>query len=91
MTEDSLKLNFEIALEKIDSLTNDNHNLMNEIEQLKSEIAKAQQITIKPTSHYDNRFENIIEGADEAMKRYKTYLRKEFPRAKSKQTKRQSV
>lgn len=91
MGEDSLKLNFEIALEKIKSLTEDNNHLMNEIGKLKSEIAKAQKVPISPYNGDDRRFKNIMCGADQAMERYKTFLKKEFPNAKSKQTKRQSV
>jgi len=91
MGEDSLKLNFEIALEKIKSLTEDNNNLMNEIGKLKSEIAKAQEVSISSYNGNDRKFKHIMSGADKAMERYKTFLRKEFPRAKSKQTKRESV
>ena len=90
MGEDSLKLNFEIALEKIKSLTEDNNDLMNEINKLKSEMATAQESSILYRDDNTD-FNRIISGADEAMKRYKSFLRKEFPNAKSKQAKRQSV
>ena len=90
MTEDSLKFNFEIALEKIDSLTEDNNKLMNEVERLKTEISKAEEVSMPSTSN-ERRWQNIVNGADKAMERYKTFLRKEFPNAKSKQTKRKSV
>ena len=91
MGEESLTQNFEIALKKIESLTEDNNYLMNEISKLKSEIAKAQEIPISPYNGDDRRFKNIMCGADQAMERYKTFLKKEFPNAKSKQTERQSV
>ena len=91
MGEESLTQNFEIALEKIESLTEDNNHLMNEISKLKSEIAKAQEVSISSYSGEDRRFKNIMSGADKAMERYKTFLKKEFPNAKSKQTKRKSV
>ena len=91
MREESLTQNFEIALEKIKSLTEDNNYLMNEISKLKSEIAKAQEVSISSYSGEDRRFKNIMSGADKAMERYKTFLKKEFPNAKSKQTKRKSV
>ena len=88
MDGDSLKLNFEIALEKIDTLTNQNHELMNKIEHLESEIAKDKEIKIKPITS-ERRFESITDDADLAMERYKTFLRKEFKSAKSKQSQRQ--
>ena len=91
MGEESLTQNFEIALEKIESLTEDNNYLMNEISKLKSEIAKAQEVSISSYNGDDIRFKNIMSGADKAMDRYKTFLKKEFPNAKSKQTKRKSV
>ena len=50
MGEESLAQNFEIALEKIESLTEDNNHLMNEISKLKSEIAKAQEVSISSYS-----------------------------------------
>ena len=56
-----------------------------------AEIAKAQKVPISPYNGDDRRFKNIMCGADQAMERYKTFLKKEFPNAKSKQTKRQSV
>ena len=90
MDGDSLKLNFEIALEKINTLSDQNHDLMNQIEQLKSEIAKRDKIKIEPITS-EERFESITDDADAAIKRYKQFLRKEFPRAKSKQSQRQPV
>ena len=90
MDGDSLKLNFEIALEKINTLTDQNHELMNRIEQLESEIIKRNEIKIKPITT-ESRFEHITDDADAAMKRYQQFLRKEFPNAKSKQSKGQPV
>ena len=90
MDGDSLKLNFEIALEKINTLTDQNHELMNKIDQLESEISKRDQIKIRPSTA-ESRFENIADGADAAMKRYKKYLKKEFKNAKSKQSQGQPV
>ena len=90
MDGDSLKLNFEIALEQITTLTDQNHELMNQIEQLKSEIAKNNEVVIEPTTA-ESRFENATNGADAAMKRYKQFLKKEFPNAKSKQSQGQPV
>ena len=90
MDGDSLKLNFEIALEKINTLTDQNHELMNKIEQLKFEIAKKNEIKITPITA-ESRFEDITDGADAAMKRYQQFLKKEFPNAKSKQSQGQPV
>jgi len=90
MDGDSLKLNFEIALEKITTLSDQNHELMNRIEELESQIAKSKEVRIRPMTA-EIRFENITDGADAAMERYKQFLKKEFPHAKSKQSKRQSV
>ena len=90
MDGDSLKLNFEIALEKINTLTDQNHELMNKIEQLEFEIAKKNEVKITPITA-ESRFEDITDGADGAMKRYQQFLKKEFPNAKSKQSKRQPV
>ena len=84
MDGDSLKLNFEIALEKINTLTDQNHELMNQIEQLKSDIAKKDEIKIEPTA--EEKFEHLTDGADAAMKRYTQFLKKEFKSAKSKQS-----
>ena len=85
MDGDSLKLNFEIALEKISTLTDHNDQLMNQVAELRSEIEKRDKIKIKPITA-EVRFENITDGADAAMERYKQFLKKEFKSAKSKQS-----
>ena len=90
MDGDSLKLNFEIALEKINTLTDQNHELMNQIEQLKHQIAKKNEIKIEPITA-ESKFECITDGADAAIERYKQFLKKEFPHATSKQSQRQPV
>ena len=90
MDGDSLKLNFEIALEKINTLTDQNHELMNRIKQLEYEIVKRNEIKIKPVTA-ESRFERIADDADAAMKRYQQFLKKEFPNAKSKQSQGQPV
>ena len=83
MEGDSLKLNFEIALEKIDTLTKQNIHLMNKVEELESKLLNRPKVNIRPSTPH-TRFEDITKGADEAMKKYQTFLRKEFPSAKSK-------
>ena len=89
MEGDSLKLNFEIALEKIDTLSEHNQSLMDKVQDLEYELSQS-NTKIKAYSPQE-RFNNISAGAEAAMKRYKQYLKKEFPNAKSKQSKRQPV
>ena len=89
MEGDSLTLNFEIALEKINTLTEHNNNLLNRVEELETQLrdikSESSNIIIKPITQ-ENRFNNIASEADAAMKRYKQYLKKEFKDAKSKQS-----
>jgi thymidylate kinase len=91
MEGDSLKLNFEIALEKIDTLSKHNQELMNKVEELQFKIRESYTDTIIKTSTPASRFNNISADADAAMKRYKQFLKKEFTNAKSKQSKGQPV
>ena len=77
---------FEIALDKIEELTEQNNKLQKRIFELQN---KSSEIKIAPdTSH---RSKLVFKEAEDAMKRYKDYLRKEFPNAKSKQAKRKSI
>ena len=89
MEGDSLKLNFEIALEKINTLSKHNQELMDKVQDLEYEISQSKN-EIKASTPED-RFNDVSSEAEAAMKRYKQFLRKEFPRAKSKQSKRQPV
>ena len=89
MEGDSLKLNFEIALEKINTLSKHNQELMDKVQDLEYEMSQSKN-EIKPSTPED-RFNDISFEAEAAMKRYKQFLRKEFPSAKSKQSKRQPV
>ena len=89
MEGDSLKLNFEIALEKIDTLSEHNQALMDKVQDLEYELSQS-KTEIRDHSP-EERFNDISAGAEAAMKRYKEYLRKEFKNAKSKQSKRQPV
>ena len=77
---------FEIALEKIEELTEVNDKLRKRIFELES---KTSSVIIKPKA--PSRAEKIFKEADKAMKKYTNNLRKEFPRAKPKQTKRKSI
>ena len=90
METDSLKLNFEIALERIDTLSDHNQKLMDKIQELESKLNDREEKSFTINSNSE-RFEQISEGADKAIQRYKTFLNKEFINAKSKQSKRQSV
>ena len=91
MEGDSLKLNFEIALEKINTLSEHNQALLDKIQTLEFQLSQS-KTKIKITStNSEDRFRNVSAGADEAMKRYKEYLKKEFKNAKSKQSQGQPV
>ena len=95
MEGDSLKLNFEIALEKIDTLTKHNNELLDEIDQLENRIdiliLSDSLAEIEPDTA-TTRYDNISREADKAMKRFTGKLRKEIDKnAKSKQSQRQPV
>ena len=93
MEGDSLKLNFEIALEKIDTLTKHNNELLDKIDNMEN------QIDILLLSDRDmqpetatTRYNNISRKADAAMKRFTAKLKKEIDKnAKSKQSQGQPV
>jgi benzoyl-CoA reductase/2-hydroxyglutaryl-CoA dehydratase subunit BcrC/BadD/HgdB len=88
MEGDSLKLNFEIALEKINTLTKHNQALMDKIQTLEYKLSQS-NVVIEDTPQ--RRFDNVSKEADDAMNRYKQFLRKEFKNAKSKQSEGQPV
>ena len=99
MEGDSLKFNFEIALEKIDTLTKQNNELLDTIDvlevQLKETALELKNKTVKPLTVDDlreKRFYAVNKEADAAMKRFTAKLKKEISKnAKSKQSKRQPV
>jgi len=98
MTGDSLALNFEIALEKIDTLTKQNNELLDTIDQLEIQLkettSKLNNRIVKPFTVDDlreERFDTVNKEADAAMKRFTTKLRKELNNAKSKQSQGQPV
>ena len=88
----ALQDNFEKAFETIEALSKQNEALMDQVQDLKFQLSLSKN-EIKPTSVNinENRYEEISKGAEAAMKRYQQFLKKEFPNAKSKQSKRQSV
>ena len=91
MEVDSLKFNFEIALEKINTLSEHNQALLDRVQDLEYELSQTKtEIKIEPTTP-ESRFSDISAGAEAAMKRYKQYLKKEFKNAKSKQSQGQPV
>ena len=92
MDGDSLKLNFEIALEKIDTLTKHNNELLDTIDQLEIKLEKARSPKPIEPDTATTRYNNISREADKAMKRFTGKLRKEINKnAKSKQSQGQPV
>ena len=89
MEGDSLKLNFEIALIKIDTLTKHNNELLDKVDELESQLEKAKLTVdneiIEPYIP-QNKFHDVSKEADAAMKRFTTKLRKGLSNAKSKQS-----
>ena len=84
MEGDSLVLNFEIALEKIDTLTKQNNDLLDTIDQLEIQLKEVtlelKNKTVKPLTIEDTRnkrFDIVNKEADAAMKRFTKKLRKE--------------
>ena len=93
MSSALLQENFEKALETINALSEQNEALMDEIQNLKLKLSLSES-EIKPADSSpidEERYKQISAGAEAAMNRYKQFLKKEFPNAKSKQTERQSV
>ena len=91
MEGDSLKFNFEIALEKIDTLSKHNNELLDKIDELETILEDSRLPHIIQPESVDTRFNNISRDADVAMKRFTSKLRKELKNAKSKQSQGQSV
>ena len=86
------QFNFSIALEKIETLTEHNNELLDTVDRLEKQLKEQNtETTHSLREPQNNRFENIAEEADAAMKRFTTKLRKELKNAKPKQSKRKSV
>ena len=92
MEGDTLKFNFEIALEKIDTLTKQNNELLDKIDELEVKLENLRSpYPIEPNTA-TTRYNNISREADKAMKRFTTKLNKEINKnAKSKQSQGQPV
>ena len=78
-----LRFNFENAIEIIDKLTKDNNALLDKLEIAEAKLNKPVTIKREPIR---SRFNQVSEGANAAMKRFTTKLRKELKDAKSKQS-----
>ena len=96
MSEDKAayqQFNFQIAIDKIESLTEQNNELLDTVDrlemQLKDRNAEMNHVLREPEN---SRFEKISEKADAAMRRFTTKLRKELSNnGKSKQGQGKSV
>ena len=86
------QFNFQIALEKIEKLTEHNNELLDTVDRLETQLKKKDaEITHNLREPESNRFQKISEEADAAMKRFSAKLRKELSNAKSKLSKGKSV
>ena len=81
------QFNFQIALDKIELLTQQNNELLDTVERLEGQLkTKDIEKTHNLREPENNRFKKISEEADAAMKRFSTNLRKELSKnGKSKQ------
>ena len=87
------QFNFQIALEKIETLTQQNNELLDTVDRLEKQLKDNAVKTTHNLRKPENiRFKKISEEADAAMKRFTTKLRKELSKnGKSKQSKRESI
>ena len=86
------QFNFQIALEKIESLTEQNNELLDTVDRLEKQLKdNKKEMTHNLREPENNRFKRVSEEADAAMKRFTNKLRKELSNAKSKQGKGESV
>ena len=87
------QFNFQIALEKIEELTEQNNELLDTIDRLEEQL-KNQNLEMNHSlkGPESNKFKRISEEADAAMKRFTAKLRKELKKnGKSKQSQGESV
>ena len=87
------QFNFQIALEKIETLTQQNNELLDTIDRLEEQlIDKDSKMTHNLIEPSTNKFKKVSEEADAAMKRFSSKLRKELTKnGKSKQSQGQSI
>ena len=84
---------FQIALEKIEALTEQNNELLDTIDRLEDRLKNQNsEMTHNLRGSESNKFRRISEEADAAMKRFSTKLKKEISKnGKSKQGQGESV
>ena len=88
------QLNFQIALDKIETLAHQNNELLDRVDELEKQLKEATDELNSYITHplEDKRFNNASAEADAAMKRFTAKLKKEINKnAKSKQSKGQPV
>ena len=87
------QFNFQIALDKIEELTNQNNELLDMVDRLEIQLKDNKvELTHELREPKNNKFQTIANEADAAMKRFTAKLKKETNNnAKSKQAKRKSV
>ena len=87
------QFNFQIALDKIEALTEQNNELLDTIDRLENQLKNNNvEITHSLREPEGKRFEKVAKEADDAMKRFTAKLRKELSKnGKSKQGKGKSV
>ena len=87
------QFNFQIALEKIEALTEQNNELLDTVDKLEEQLKnQSLEMTHSLREPESDKFKRISEKADAAMKRFTSKLKKELKKnGKSKQGKGQPV
>ena len=87
------QFNFQIALEKIEALTEQNNELLDTVDKLEEQLKTQNlEVTHNLREPSTNKFKKVSEEADAAMKRFSSKLRKELTKnGKSKQGQGKSV
>ena len=87
------QFNFQIALEKIEALTEQNNELLDTIDRLEIQLKKPdEEMTHNLREPKSSRFEQISKEADAAMERFTNKLKKELKKnGKSEQGQREPV
>ena len=88
------QFNFQIALDKIETLAHQNNELLDRVDELEKQLKEATDELNSYITHplENKRFNNASAEADAAMKRFTAKLKKEINKnAKSKQSKGQPV
>ena len=87
------QFNFQIALEKIEALTEQNNELLDTVDKLEEQLKnQSLEMTHSLREPESDKFKRISEKADAAMKRFTSKLKKELKKnGKSEQGNRQPV